>query len=390
MSFQACDYSLACSLRSISQHQKNGVLTLKDQRDVISISIVDGVIVGAFAQGNPLNRAIITRMSRANLIDPNDKDIDILLASPPSKLYQRLVGGGYLSHEMFVRLKFTYERDVLDSLINFQSDQVDFKPQLVQADDALSQSIYPCQLLLDFLEIELDERRFADIFGLGNLDEVFVRPQIASASGLTETEQTVWELIGRGAYIEDIFSTSILSMHQAQDALLALHEQRFIAIGGADTLQQVVPEKSTLNVVAQSNIDLPISSESVDDDLQLASEDMEAVLSTEIVDTDSLNDVSEVYQLPDSAVGPYAHENSNAAYIVPDEVTLPQDVENELASQSRQRRSKRAAGVAGLATEDFLHRYLLATTVLFLLVLSIVLPQKLAGLFEAIGFFVTG
>lgn len=388
MSFQACDYSVACSLRLISQHQKNGVLEIGNERDRISISIIEGVIVGAVAQSKPLNYALVERMKRASLIDAEDKDIDLLLNSPSSKLYQRLVGGGYLSHEMFVRLKFTYERDILDSLINFRSEQVDFRPQFLQADEALSQRIFPCQLLLDFLEIEIDERRFADTFGSDAMDRVFVRPQVANANGLTETEQTVWDLIGRGTYLEDIFATSILSIHQAQDALLALHEQHFISIGEAEPQVKVVEEVEIPDTTLNKEL---VSDEPylIDDDLQLASEDMESDLNLNAIDAESLNNVSVVFRIPENAAEPYAHENSNAAYIVTDESTL-QERNEEVEQVTEERNSKSGKGPLGLTSDDFLHRYQLASMVFFLLLLGVVLPKTLADLFEAIAFFVGG
>jgi len=376
-----CEFSIASKLRSVSQQQKNGILTISTEDDVLCLSVSEGKIVAVNSQRYPLSKGLVDRMSRVGIIEDEDQGLMSLAESSPSRLYQNVVGGGFLSHEMFVKLKFAYERDVLDSLILVKDAEVDFQTQLVHADETLSQQIYPGQLLLDLLELEVGGRRFSEIFGEDIHSQLLIRHKVEDVSGLTEVEQTMWEVIGSGALLGDLLASSVLSLNQTQFALLALHEQQFIdvldadAVGGEDFLS-LSPE------AAKPDEETATDSDEMED-LSLQEVLDEEVVDSEIEESNEMEDYSPLSN-------PYSHDGSGEMISDEDFANLANnggqavEISDELSSIEESIVKKNATRVS----EKFVQNYALFFTVLFLAFLGLYLPDMLAEFLSALRHFV--
>ncbi|MCB0323406.1 MAG: DUF4388 domain-containing protein [Bdellovibrionales bacterium] len=225
-------------LRTCSHKRRNGLLRVAFDRRELTIAFVDGRIVSAADALDEAPVEVCRRLAAAGRIVEQVIDLIRGTGITVSQLGELLIGKGYVGEDDFARARQAYEIDLLLSLNDFAEANADFKPQLVRQDVRTALGIYPGQLLLDLEELQADHGRLQELFEQGDC-----RPRVVTNSArshaLTDAEQQIWDAVAAGGSAKDILANSLLSRHQALEALLSLYDKELITVTVGDGEQGV-------------------------------------------------------------------------------------------------------------------------------------------------------
>jgi hypothetical protein len=224
------DESLNDILRDLSQKQRNGILSLDTEEGILKFSFQEGRIIGVQKHGESAPPQICKKLHEAGYLSSkvvkavNDSKISV------GQLRELLVGKGYVIEKDFVRAKHTYELDLLYSLKNLREGKSEFVPKVIRNEPVMSICVFPGTALLDVMEFADDEERFCALFIDWTNDKVRIGQKEESSDRLSDAERRVFDLTENGASPKEILAKSLLSVYEAQEALLALYDQDVICV----------------------------------------------------------------------------------------------------------------------------------------------------------------
>lgn len=222
--------TLITMLQTLSLRKRHGILEVVTEDDTFQISLTDGCIVQVNQNSLNMTQALCERLVSAGYLE--EKVLGVLQSHSlaPDQLREVLVMQDYVSEDTFFDAFRAVQSDCLYNLRHLQQAEAKFAPQVVRVPKELSLNIYPGQLLLDLISLQLEEEKFVSLFGYADTDDVQVYPKGECPPGLTKDEREVWEKVAEGWNVSSIMSESLLNVYEAREALLGLFDLDCIMI----------------------------------------------------------------------------------------------------------------------------------------------------------------
>ena len=221
-------YSL---FRLLSVKRRQGLLEITLEGKTLNIILIEGLVCHVlFANGAEL-KYLIETLLRAGLISNHLAKIVLTQHRSLDASYSYLVDGGHLTSEQFLSAKRCYERNLLHSLRTQNQAKYSFSPKVIAANEELALRDSPGQLLLDMIEIEQDELKFRQYFCV-EADPRLSRAVVVPSIKLTTNEQLIWNLIGQGTTLKNLFDKILLCHFDIKKGLLGLYFHRLLKVAG--------------------------------------------------------------------------------------------------------------------------------------------------------------
>lgn len=220
--------SFGSVFRSLSQRQRHGILSVRTDFGSFNIAFQEGKIVFIERDEDLRSVEVCRKLVEGGLLA--EKVVQAVSNSKVTsqKLYELLVGKQYVSEEDYCLAERAYDFDLLHSLRLMREGEVEFTPRLIRLDAARGFSVYPGQALLDMIELEGNEERFADLFEGISSQAIRVRRSGSLSGRETAEEMRLYESASDEMSVRELFKRSLLSRYHFVESLLSLCEQGVI------------------------------------------------------------------------------------------------------------------------------------------------------------------
>lgn len=220
--------SFGSVFRSLSQRQRHGILSVRTDFGSFNIAFQEGKIVFIERDEDLRSAEVCRKLVEGGLLA--EKVVQAVSNSKVAsqKLYELLVGKKYVSEEDYCLAERAYDFDLLHSLRLLREGEVEFTPRLIRLDASRGFSVYPGQALLDMIELEGDEERFAALFEGISSQTIRVRRSGSLSCRPTAEEMRLYQSLTAEMSVRELFRRSLLSRYHFVESLLSLCEQGVI------------------------------------------------------------------------------------------------------------------------------------------------------------------
>lgn len=155
--------------RGLSLGRRHGVLTAHDAKVSIDVLFQEGHIVAARSSEHSPVLGVIRRLVDAKILAMDDARRILPLCSSTEQLFTEVVSGLRVEGEVFLKAKRAHELDVLHRLASLEAPLLRFVSRTFRPDQRFSFRIAPGQFLLDLIEQDHFNDKFAELRGHAKL-----------------------------------------------------------------------------------------------------------------------------------------------------------------------------------------------------------------------------
>lgn len=326
--------------RSISQKRRQGVLEIQLGSHSVFISFHNGKIVDAGQLEKPSTLAICERLMLCGKMTSDQRQELLDEGMSIANLCGVLVEKGVCTKEEFLAAKTVFQMDTLYSLRKASRGHYEFTPKMTRNEEEYSLNLAPGQLLLDMMELDSEEGRYAGVIAALSAKDTRIVAANQGMGQLSTGEEALYSVLEESSCLEEICQRTLLTEYQLRAALLALFDKKLLKVEKKEERKEPsrpivreakrepqrernLEEKAALKRV----VDRSVSAEMIDDVAQLLSG-----LEEEPRDEDTLSDLD--LNLPEEAASADLEigESFEDSYLAEDEETENEETEEETAA----------------------------------------------------------